>query len=311
LLDTKAELVSVQQVRCFCAAVELGSFTAAAERLGVSQPAVADQIRRLEALLDVELFVRAGRGVFRTPAGEAFSEPAFRTLESIEDATASVGRYTRIEEGVVSIGTFNAPGPWRLDVPVARFTARHPAMRVRLVGRNSSITAERVRRGELEAAVVILPIDDEGLDVRPVARDEILYVTADPSRAARPATIARLASVPLVFYDTEAAGDDPIRRQLAERAQVEGVDLLPRVDVEHLDVALRLVAAGVGDTYLPSAFTRTPGHPRSLTSTPFRPALFDTLAVVTRRAGRLSPAARELLADLEAQLTAVAAELGD
>lgn len=67
--------------------------------------------------------------------------------------------------------------------------------------------------------VIVLPIDADKLAVRPLLRDEVLYVSADPERTRRPATIHRLAAAPLVFYDAEAAEDDPIRRQLAERAQ--------------------------------------------------------------------------------------------
>ena len=182
-------------------------------------------------------------------------------------------------------------------------------MTVRLVGRNSSWTAERVRRGDLEAAIVVLPIDDDRLDVRPLVRDEVLYVSAGPERASRPVTIERLAGVPLVFYDAESADDDPIRRQLAERAQADGVTLRPRVEVETMDLALRLVARGVGDTYVPSAYTRAPGFPEGLATASFTPALHDTFAVITRRAARLSPAARELIGDLEAHMQAVASDL--
>jgi DNA-binding transcriptional LysR family regulator len=125
---------------------------------------------------------------------------------------------------------------------------------------------ERIRGGELEAGVVLLPIDAGRVDVRPIVRDEVLYVSADPERARRPATIERLAATPLVFYDAESADDDPIRRQLAERAQALGVRLRPTVEVEMKDIALRLVAAGVGDTYLPSAFTHAPYYPAGLTT---------------------------------------------
>src|SRR5918994_3765731 len=111
------------------------------------------------------------------------------------------------------------------------------------------------------------------LHVRPIVRDEVLYVTAAPERARRPATIEQLASSPLVFYDAESAEADPIRRQLAERAQADGVRLRPRVEVESMDLALRLVAAGVGDTYLPSAYTRAPHYPAGLTTVGFSPAL--------------------------------------
>jgi DNA-binding transcriptional LysR family regulator len=305
----KAELLSLQQIRCFCAAAELGSFTAAAEALRVSQPAVADQIRKLEHALGARLFDRAGRGVTPTDAGHAFAEHAVRALRSLEDAADSVGELTSLRGGVVALGTFNAPAPWRLDELVSAFLARHPRVTVRLVGRNSSWTADRVRRGELEAAVVVLPIDDRGLDVRPLVRDEVLYVSAVPERTRSPVTMKRLATAPLIFYDAESADADPIRRQLAERAQADGLALHPRVEVEFMDLALRLVAEGLGDTYLPSAYTREPGFPDGLTTVPFAPALHDTFAVITRRAAGLSAGVRELIGDLEAHMQAVALEL--
>jgi len=199
LAEPKAELVSLQQVRCFRAALELGSFTAAAEALRVSQPAVAEQVRRLEAALGAELFVRAGRGVVPTDAGRAFAEHAARSLQALEDGAASVGAFTSMQRGGVALGTFGAPSPWRLDEVVSSFLGRHPQMTVRLVGRNSSAIADRVRRGELEAGLVVLPIDDARLEVRPLVRDEVLYVSAAAERTRRPATIEHLAAAPLVF----------------------------------------------------------------------------------------------------------------
>ena len=157
--------------------------------------------------------------------------------------------------------------------------------------------------------MVSLPIDDAKLHVRPLVRDEVVYVSADPERTRNPVTMERLAGAPLVFYDAESADSDPIRRQLAERAQADGVTLRPRVEVEFMDLALRLVAEGIGDTYLPSAHTRAPGYPDGLSPVPFAPALHDTFAVITRRAARLSPGARELISDLKAHMQAVALEL--
>jgi DNA-binding transcriptional LysR family regulator len=309
LEQSKAELLSTQQLRCFCAALELGSFTAAADALRVSQPAVAEQVRKLEAALGADLFVRAGRGVVPTDAGRAFADHAVRSLQALEDAASSVGELTGMLRGVVALGTFSTPAPWRLHTLVAAFLARHPGMTVRLVGRNSSVIADRVRRGELEAGLVLLPIDDDRLDVRPIVRDEVLYVSAAPERTSRPATIERLAATPLVFYDAEAADNDPIRRQLAERAQAQGLQLRPRVEVELIETALRLVADGLGDTYLPSAYTHAPYYPVTLSTVPFSPALYDTFAVITRSGARLSPGMRELMVELETHMRAIADEL--
>lgn len=305
-MQSKAELLSLQQIRCFCATLERGSFTAAAEALRVSQPAVAEQIRKLEQTLGSDLFVRAGRGVVPTDAGRAFAEHATRSLRSLEDAADSVGELSALRSGTVAVGIFGEPSAWRVDELATAFLRRHPDISVRLVGRNSSAIVERVRRGELEAGVVLLPIDDDKLDARPIVRDEVLYVSAFRERTREPATIEQLAATPLVFYDAESADKDPIRRQLAERAQALGVELQPRVEVELKDIALRLVAAGIGDTYLPSAYTNAPYYPGGLSTAPFSPALYDTFAIITRSGARLSAGVRDLLTELEAHMRAVA-----
>jgi DNA-binding transcriptional LysR family regulator len=139
-------------------------------------------------------------------------------------------------------------------------------------------------------------------------RDEVLYVSATASRTREPATIEQLASRPLIFYDAEAAEADPIRRQLADRAQADGLRLRPRVEVENIDIALRLVARGIGDTYLPSAYTHAPYFPLGPRCIRFQPALHDTFAIVTRPAARLSPGMHELLGDVEDHMRAIATE---
>jgi DNA-binding transcriptional LysR family regulator len=307
-VESKAELLSLQQIRCFCAALELGSFTAAAEALRVSQPAVAEQIRKLEQLLGIHLFVRAGRGVLPTDAARVFAEHATRSLRALEDAAGSVDELTSLHTGTVSLGVFSGPVAWRLEALVASFLSDHPNLTLRLIGRNSSAIVRRVRGGELEAGLVLLPIDDDKLDVRPIVRDEVLYVSADPERTRVAATIEQLAATPLVFYDAESADEDPIRRQLTERAQALGIRLRPRVEVELIDIALRLVAAGLGDTYLPSAYTHAPYYPSGLTTASFSPALYDTFAIITRAGARLSPGVRQLLEALETHMRTVAEE---
>jgi DNA-binding transcriptional LysR family regulator len=269
---------------------------------------VAEQIRKLEQALGTSLFVRAGRGVVPTEAGRAFAEPAARSLRAVEEAADSVTEINALRTGTVVLGVFGGPSAWRFDALVVEFLRRHPDVSVRLVGSNSSALADRIRRGELEAGVLVLPIDDDKLDVRPIVRDEVVYVSADPERTRAPATIERLAATPLIFYDAESAEGDPIRRQLAERAQAEGLRLVPKVEVELKDIALRLVADGIGDTYLPSAFTHAPYFPAGLHTASFAPALYDTFAVVTRAGARLSPGVRELLTAVEAHMRAVADE---
>src|SRR5262249_37021961 len=125
-------------------------------------------------------------------------------------------------------------------------------------------------------------------------------------RTRQPATIEQLMATPLVFYDAESGDNDPIRRQLNARAQALGRSLQPKIEVELKDIALRLVAAGIGDTYLPSAYTHAPYYPECLTTTSFSPPLYDTFAIITPIGRRLTPGVRELLTDLETQMRSVA-----
>ena len=192
-------------------------------QLRVSQPAVAEQIRKLET------HARCGplrprrsrrRPDRRRPGVRRARDP---TLRSLEDAADSVEADRSLHDGVASLGTFNAPSAWRFDELVSSFLERHPAMTVRLVGRNSAWTADRVRRGELEAAIVVLPIDGRQARRTPARpRRGALRQRRSGPDAQGPVTIERLASAPLVFYDAESADNDPIRRQLADRAQADG-----------------------------------------------------------------------------------------
>ena len=299
--------MSLQQLRCFLATVEAGSFTAAAERLDVSQPAVAEQVRNLERLLGMELFVRAGRGVQLTTAGLAFAERAPAVLRALEAAVDSVDDVRTLQTGTLAVGLLSTPEAYGIDRYASGFALRHPGLTLRLVGRNSSVAADRVRRGDLEAAMVSLPVDDDGLDLQPFARDEVVYVSADPAHTRDPATVEDLARRPLILYDAESGDRDPLRRQLRDRAQELGLRLVPRVETETMVMALRLVADGVGDTYVPQAHTSAPYFPPGLSTVPFGPAIHDTFAIVVRRGARLSPATTAFITGLKGHVLTFAA----
>ncbi|MGC5562323.1 LysR family transcriptional regulator substrate-binding protein [Streptomyces sp. FR-108] len=174
------------------------------------------------------------------------------------------------------------------------FHARHPRVRLRIVGLNSVEVAEAVTAGDLEAGLVVLPIDAEGLDITPLMRDEVVYASADPARTARPVTMTDLAGAPLILYDAHYGWRDPTRRQLAERAQVEGITLSPVVEVEQVDSALHLVSRGAGDTIVSRAVAGSRTFPENLHTVGFAEPLYDTIAVVRRQGAVLSPATREL-----------------
>lgn len=303
--------MTLQQLTYFLATAAHGSFSAAAATLHMAQPSLSDQIRRLEAELGVPLFVRAGRRLELTEAGQALLPNAERTLEAAEATVASVREVRTLSGGTVSFGTFGSAHHYLLTGLVQDFRAQHPNVRLRIFGQNSSEVADAVREGRLEAGLIVLPVDDRGLDVRTTIREQIHYVSADPERLLRPVTIEELARAPLILHEVRWPTSDPTRRQLAERAQAAGVTIEPDVEVEYLTAALDLAARGLGDTVSPRFVVIGRGYGRRLGSVPFDPPLYDTFAFITRRNAHLSPATRALITIAERRIEHLAKRLAD
>jgi DNA-binding transcriptional LysR family regulator len=163
-----------------------------------------------------------------------------------------------------------------------------------MVGLNSVQVAAAVAAGTLEAGLVVLPIDDAGLVVTPLARDEVVFASADPARLATPMTIERLATTRLILYDAHSGWRDPTRRQIAERAALAGLKLEPWIEVEHVETALNLVANGAGDTFTSRAVAQSAASPTSVGVVAFAPPIYDTIALIRRENRPLSPATQEI-----------------
>src|SRR5437763_3206662 len=165
--------MTLQQLTYFLAATDHGSFSAAADTLSMAQPSLSEQIRRLEAELGAPLFVRAGRGLELTEAGRRLRPHAERTLAAAQAAAESVREVRDLTGGTVAFGTFGSAHYYLLGGLVQDFRGRYPDVRVRVIGQNSAGVADAVRDGQLEAGLVVLPVDDRGLGVRPGQEEEL------------------------------------------------------------------------------------------------------------------------------------------
>ncbi len=301
--------MTLQQLLYFRTAAELGSFNAAARTLHCTQPAVSDQVRRLEEELGVSLFARTGRGLTLTAAGRTFLGHAQRVTDAAQDAQTSVGRRSEQGRRLVTLGTFrNAPYYDIADL-AARFAQQHPDGILRMRGQNSYDVARAVQEGELEAGLVVLPVDDSLLDVRALFRDEVLFVSADRALTRHPATIATVAASPLILYDISYGFNDPTRRQLAARAQEAGVTIDPRMEVEHVETALQLCARGLGNTLVARAVLSGSPVLETLTAVGFAEPFYDFFALVTRRGVQLSRGVNEVVELIDEWARPVAARL--
>lgn len=287
--------MTLTQLRAFLCAASLGSFTAAAEELGTTQPTISELVRKLEVEYGLALFVRGGRRLKLTTAGEELMPWAQRTVDGADGGVAALNALHGLTGGSVSVGVLRNAAHYFLPDLIERFRNEHPGVSLRLVGQNSAEVAAGVRSGAFEAGIVVLPVEDEGLEVTPLLRDEVLWVSRDPRSTAEPVTIDHVAACPLIVYDAHYGWNDPTRRQLAERAQANGVRLEPIIEVEMAGPALELVRRGVGETLVSSSIVANEAFPAELHTASFDPPLFDTIAVITRAHSTLTPAAAELM----------------
>ncbi len=300
--------MTIAQLKAFLAAIDLGSFTAAAVELDSAQASVSELVARLERELGVKLFVRGGRRLTPTDAALALRAHAEQAVSAIDNGLETVRALHALEGGTCTFGVLRNAAYYDLSDLVERFHAQHPNVKVRLVGLNSALVAESIAAGEIEAGLVVLPVEESGLRISPLFRDEVLYASAHRRPADGPVTTSEVSSAKLVLYDAYAGWNDPTRRQLLARARLEGLTIEPAIEVEHVETAISLVATGAADTIVSRTIAESPSFPPGVAVTPFADPIYDTIALVQREGAYLSPATRRL-AQLAEQL--LMARVGD
>lgn len=306
-------MLSLHQLRCFLTTYELGSLTAAAEELGYAQPSISEQIRALERTLGTPLFHRVGRGVTPTAAGDELRPHAERTLAAAEDARQAVRSVDDLETGTIRFGMFGTARLYAGAGLVADVLARHPGVRVELVGQNSTDVQDEIRRGRIEAAMIaIASVQSEGMHVIPVCHDELVYISADPEATASPVTPQRLARASLVMPETTWRATDSTRLILRQMLHETGLNPVTRIEVEDVETAVELVGMGMADSVIPkgAAMQLLGRLAPEATWTSLRPRQYDSLAIVHRADATLSPATRLMIELATARIQAVVEEAG-
>jgi DNA-binding transcriptional LysR family regulator len=306
-------MLSLHQLTCFLAVYENGSLTRAAEQLGYAQPSVSEQIRALEKSLGVTLFRRVGRGVVPTTVADTLRPHAERTLAAAEETRRAAQRVRQFETGTIRFGMFGTARLYAGAGLVADVLARHPGVRVELVGQNSAEVADELRRGRIEAAMIaVSSVQSEGMDVTPVARDELVYISSDPERLESPMTAKRLSEASLVMPETTWRATDSTRILLRQMLHETGRNPQTRIEVEDVEIAVELVGLGLADSVIPrgAADQLLPRLAPKAGWVSMRPRLYDMFAIVHRAGATLSPAAQLMIELATRRIQAIAMPMG-
>lgn len=269
----------------FLTVVDEGGFSAAADALEMSQPAVSQAIRELEDDLGAALFHRLGRGVALTPAGEALLLPARQTRHDLAIGRAAVEAVAGLRTGRLDLACLPTLAVAPLAPLVGAFRTRFPGVSIVLSDpADSAELLQFVRSGRSEVGLADL-LDVGGLDAVPLWSQDFLVVLPPGTQVAGPFRLTELASLSLVAAppgsSTRALLDGALR-DAATRATVV-------VEAAQREAILPLILAGAGSSLLPRPLAEMAGALGCVVVEP-QPAVVRSVALVHRE-GPLTPAA--------------------
>ena len=246
--------MDTRQLAAFCAVVERQSFSQAAERLGVTQPAVSQQVRALEERLGKRLLDRSGRRVEPTEAGLALYRGAQRLLslegQLLDELDAADGGELG---GTLQVGASTGPGSTVVPVLLCEFQKNNPGVSVSLSISDTQSVVERVAERELELGVVGAARRHRGVTFEPFFRDDVVLACPPGHRfAGRSITLDDLRKEPLIVMQ-EGAGVRQVLEDELRRAGTRLRELEPRLELGLQESARSAVAAGYGVTFISRA----------------------------------------------------------
>ena len=255
--------MELRRFRYFVAVAEELHFRRAAERLHLAQPALSQQVRKLELELGVDLFNRSRRGVALTAAGAAFLDEARRVLRQADEAARAAQDAGAGALGKLRIGVLADMMPTAVTRGIVRFASTNPGVKVRPETVSARRAIEDVRAGLLDVAAVGLPAPVGDLEVTHLGRESTVVAVPDrhplSGRASIP--LARLEETPLVLLPRSAnpAFHDGVVASFRAAELAPSFVEAAEPQVEH---ALLVVAAGGGLAVLPASAAErysTPG----------------------------------------------------
>jgi LysR family transcriptional regulator, low CO2-responsive transcriptional regulator len=243
--------MDTRQLAAFCAVVERHSFSQAAERLGVTQPAVSLQVRSLEKRLGIQLLDRSGRRVEPTEAGVRLFRSAQRMLqleEQMLDEVSSdgVGALT----GEISIGASTGPAAVAVPVLLCEFQQRHPDLRVALEVHDTQAVVDLVADRELELGIVGAARRQRSVRFEPILEDDVILICLPGHPfAGRTIGVDELRGETLIVMQ-EGAG---VRQVVEDELRDMGVrlrDLATSLELGLQESVRSAVQAGYGVTFI-------------------------------------------------------------
>lgn len=236
--------MNLHQLRIFQTVAKLGSFSRAAEELGISQPSVSIQVADLERSLGADLFEQLGKRIYLTDAGRVLEEYARRMLALSAEAETAVAEVKGLLRGRLAIGASTTPGTYVLPRILGHFQERFPQINVTLEIANTRRIQERLLRNELDLGVVGWEVTSHNLVAEPFLEDELILMAppTHPLATAGAVSAQALRDHRVIMRERGSGTREAMEAALGEA----GVVLVPAMEFGSNEAVKEAVAGGLG-----------------------------------------------------------------
>jgi DNA-binding transcriptional LysR family regulator len=282
--------LKLDHLQTFIDVIELGGFSAAAERLQLSQPAVSLQIRQLERQLGVRLIERVGKQAMPTAAGAELLEHARRINADVKAALDGMASFASGTLGRVRIGTGATASIYLLPPILGSLRQQFPDLEITVRTGYTGEMLKWLEESVIDIGFVTLPAEGRNFEVTPVLEDDYVAISAaDDDRLEEVVTPISIASLPLILFETGLN----TRRIIDEWFARAGVRLKAVMHLDSIEAIKELVGAGHGYAIVPGSALRRAGERVPLIRRPLSPMLHRKIGLVVHRDKPMTRGVRE------------------
>lgn len=276
--------------------ISRGSFSGAAEALGISQPAVSLQIRQLEQVFQVRLIERTSRGIKPTPAGMTLSEHSTKIDAAVGAAVESVSLHSDEITGTVVVGTGATACIHLLPPLLQQLRLSHPLLKVDVRTGNTSDIVRGVEENRIDIGLVTLPAAGKCLSVSPLGTDEFVVIMEKDlsGRSAKPLSPDDLLPLPLIIFEPGSG----TRSLIDEWFRNAGYAARPVMELGSIEAIKRMVRAGLGYSIVPRMAVDVMEEREGLSLHSMVPPHYRTLGTIMREDRIVSRGINEVLKQL-------------
>jgi DNA-binding transcriptional LysR family regulator len=241
--------MDIKQLHALLAIADHGSFSAAAKALSTVQSNVSAHIQRLESELGVILIDRHDGSL--TSEGEMVAQRARRVIHEIEDIDADIHSLGDSPSGEARVGTIGTTGRWLMPLLLPEVTTRHPGVHTTIFEGATNTLLPRISSGEIDAAIVHLPLTSGEFDVTELFAEELVLIaqTKHDLASRDSVTLTELSHYPILL----SPRGTPLRRIIDRAAANEGVALSALAEIDGVRLLTSLAFEGFGPAIVPAS----------------------------------------------------------